>query len=74
MNACFVSILFIINRAYYRREIYVSKLAGLIIGGKFVPKFLNVQLVILLGFIIIIILYFIILYYYYNIRVLVRNS
>ena len=33
--------------AYYRREICVSKLAGLIIGGKFVTKFLNVQLVIL---------------------------
>ena len=33
--------------AYYRKEIYVSKLAGLIIGGKFVSKFLNVQLVIL---------------------------
>ena len=58
MNARFFSMLFIINRAYYRREICVSKLAGLIIGGKFVPKFLNVQLVILLGFIIMIILYF----------------
>ena len=33
--------------AYYRKEIYVSKLAGLIIGGKFVSTFLNVQLVIL---------------------------
>ena len=53
--------LFIINGVYYRREICVSKLAGLIIGGKFVPKFLNVQLVILLGFIIIIILYYIII-------------
>ena len=61
MNACFFSMLFIINGAYCRREIFVSKLAGLIIGGKFVPKFLNVQLVILLGFIIIIILYYIIL-------------
>ena len=30
--------------AYYRREIYISKLAGLIIGGKFVSTFLNVQL------------------------------
>ena len=74
MNACFFSMLFIINGAYCRREIFVSKLAGLIIGGKFVPKFLNVQLVILLGFIIKIILYYIILYYYYNIRVLARNS
>ena len=36
----------IFGGAYYRREIYVSKLAGLIIGGKFVSKFLNVQLAI----------------------------
>ena len=61
MNACFFSMLFIINGAYYRREICVSKLAGLIMEGKFVPKFFNVQLVILLGFINIIILYYIIL-------------
>ena len=33
--------------AYYRREICVSKLAGLIIGRKFVSKFLNVRLIIL---------------------------
>ena len=33
--------------AYYRRENYVSKLAGFMIGGKFVSKCLNVQLVIL---------------------------
>ena len=32
--------------AYYRREICVSKLAGLTTGGKFVTKFWNVQLVI----------------------------
>lgn len=32
--------------ANYRKEIYVSKLAGLIIGGKFVLKVLNVRLVI----------------------------
>ena len=38
---------YIFRGAYYRREICISKLAGLIIGGKFVPKFLNMQLVIL---------------------------
>ena len=35
------------GRAHYRRENCVPKLAGLIIEGKFVSKFLNVQLVIL---------------------------
>ena len=38
---------FLFRGAYYRREICISQSAGLIIGGKFVPKFLNVQLVIL---------------------------
>ena len=33
--------------SYCRKGIYVSKLAGLVIGGKFVSKFLNVQLIIL---------------------------
>ena len=33
--------------AYYRRGICVLKLAGLMIEGKFVSTFLNVQLVIL---------------------------
>lgn len=37
----------IFGGANYRKEINVSKLAGLIIGGKFVLKFLNVRLVIL---------------------------
>ena len=34
----------IFGGANYRKEIYVSKLAGLIIGGKFVLKVLNVRL------------------------------
>ena len=38
---------FILGGAYYRREICVSTLAGLIIGWTFVSKCLNVQLVIL---------------------------
>ena len=37
----------VLEGAYYRREICVSKLVGPIIGGKFVSKFFNVQLVIL---------------------------
>jgi len=37
----------IFGGVYCRREINVSKLVWLIIGGKFVSKFLNVQLVIL---------------------------
>lgn len=36
----------IFGGANYRKEIYASKLAGLIIGGKFVLKVLNVRLVI----------------------------
>ena len=47
LRGLFLEGTYIFGGAYYRREICISKLAGLIIGGKFVPKFWNVQLVIL---------------------------
>ena len=34
----------IFRGAYYKREIYISKLAGLIIGRKFVAKFLKLKI------------------------------
>ena len=37
----------IFGGGYFLREISVSKSAGLIIGGKFVSQFFNVQMIIL---------------------------